>query len=274
MRIKLLGTAAAEGFPAIYCVCPACLEARRKGGPNIRTRSGAIIDEDLKLDYGPDTMAHVYAHNLRLDRMRYLLVTHSHEDHFTPWEFFTRRPGFSHLEPGTPPVAVYGNAKVGSMLRPADLEPVDGVPAWTFTEVRHGETYEMGDYRVTAVHANHDPAEACMVYVIQKEGRTLLYGHDSGCYSEASWEVLRRFRFDCVIMDCTFGPLSHEDGHMGFPQNRQIRERMLREGMAGEKTVFVSTHYSHNGLADYDEMVRLAQGSGILISYDGMEIQV
>ena len=80
--------------------------------------------------------------------------------------------------------------------------------------------------------------------------------------------------FDCVLMDCTYGLMSQEKGHMGFPENIRIRETMLREGMADERTVFVSTHYSHNCLADYDEMVQAAMGTGILIAYDGMVIEV
>ena len=45
MEFTYLGTAAAEGWPAVFCRCKYCLEAQRLGGKNIRTRSQAIINE-------------------------------------------------------------------------------------------------------------------------------------------------------------------------------------------------------------------------------------
>ena len=44
MKLKYLGTAAAEGIPAMFCECNNCKEARRRGGRDLRTRSQALID--------------------------------------------------------------------------------------------------------------------------------------------------------------------------------------------------------------------------------------
>ena len=55
MQFQYLGTAAAEGWPAVFCRCKYCLEAQRLGGKNIRTRSQAIVNDDLLLDLPPDT---------------------------------------------------------------------------------------------------------------------------------------------------------------------------------------------------------------------------
>ena len=51
MKIQFLGTAAAEGFPAIFCNCEYCNKARELKGKNIRTRSQAIIDDKILLDF-------------------------------------------------------------------------------------------------------------------------------------------------------------------------------------------------------------------------------
>ena len=55
MRIKYLGTAAAEGVPGIFCDCENCKRARKLGGKNIRTRSQAILDDTLLIDFPADT---------------------------------------------------------------------------------------------------------------------------------------------------------------------------------------------------------------------------
>lgn len=45
MQIKLLGTAAYERIPAMFCQCAACEQARKLGGKNIRTQAQAIINK-------------------------------------------------------------------------------------------------------------------------------------------------------------------------------------------------------------------------------------
>ena len=67
MQFTYLGTAAAEGWPAVFCRCKYCLEAQRLGGKNIRTRSQAIVNDDLLIDLPPDTYLHKLAHGPGID---------------------------------------------------------------------------------------------------------------------------------------------------------------------------------------------------------------
>jgi len=39
MKFQYLGTAAAEGWPALFCNCDNCEKARKAGGKNIRIRT-------------------------------------------------------------------------------------------------------------------------------------------------------------------------------------------------------------------------------------------
>ena len=90
MKITFLGTAAAEGFPAIFCNCEYCNEARRLGGKNIRTRSQALIDDELLIDFPADTYSHFLKHGIRGDEIKYLIITHGHSDHLYPADFEMR----------------------------------------------------------------------------------------------------------------------------------------------------------------------------------------
>ena len=45
MKLTYLGTAAAEGVPALFCRCDFCRYARKAGGREIRTRAGALLDD-------------------------------------------------------------------------------------------------------------------------------------------------------------------------------------------------------------------------------------
>ena len=82
--------------------------------------------------------------------------------------------------------------------------------------------------------------------------------------------------FDLVSLDCT-GCLGigwdWRDGHMSLKTNLEVMERLRREGTADEKTIFVTNHFSHNGGQTYDEMVPEMAKHGIVVAYDGLEIE-
>lgn len=44
MEIQYLGTAAAEGWPALFCDCEICRKARKTGGKELRTRTQSTVD--------------------------------------------------------------------------------------------------------------------------------------------------------------------------------------------------------------------------------------
>jgi len=74
VKIKFLGTAAAEGWPGIFCECDVCMKARELKGKNIRTRSSCIIDDKYMVDFPPDTYMHVLNNGLMLSKIEYLFI--------------------------------------------------------------------------------------------------------------------------------------------------------------------------------------------------------
>ena len=51
MKLRYLGTAAAEGIPGVFCDCKVCREARTKKGRFIRTRSQLLLEDELLIDF-------------------------------------------------------------------------------------------------------------------------------------------------------------------------------------------------------------------------------
>lgn len=156
MQFQYLGTAAAEGWPAVFCRCKYCLEAQRLGGKNIRTRSQAIVNDDLLLDLPPDTYMHKLMNNLDLSRVKYLFVTHFHMDHFYPQELTVRGSVYS-LEMISPELEIYCAQETYDYFRRcADWEideKSDSAMHWHI--LKPFETVEAGPYRVTPLPANH-----------------------------------------------------------------------------------------------------------------------
>ena len=58
MKITYYGTAAGEAWPGVFCRCELCEKARALGGKNIRTRSQALVNDDLLLDLPPENHMH------------------------------------------------------------------------------------------------------------------------------------------------------------------------------------------------------------------------
>ena len=78
MIFKFLGTAAAEGIPAVFCECEACTIARKRGGKHIRTRSQAMINDDFLIDLNADTYTHFLNNNIVGSKIKNCIVTHNH----------------------------------------------------------------------------------------------------------------------------------------------------------------------------------------------------
>jgi len=275
MKIKYLGTAAAEGWPALFCTCEACERARKAGGRNIRSRSQSIIDGRLLIDFPADTFMHLVAADLRLDRIEHCLITHTHEDHLYPLEFCNRRQGFAYLDDKSATVlTVYGMPKVKAFVDEAIKDcATDRIHT---VALNRFETVQIGDYKVTPMLANHDPNADCTIYIISDGTKTMLYAHDTGVFPEADWDYMinNNIRFDYVSLDCTGGlGAQYRDGHMGTSACLEVKTRMLAAGLCNEKTKFCLNHFSHNSRSMYDEIVGPAAEMGFMVSYDGMEAE-
>ena len=60
--------------------------------------------------------------------------------------------------------------------------------------------------------------------------------------------------------DLSNRPLFFYIGHMSFWDNVDVKNRMIKMGVADEKTIFVSNHFSHNGsCVTYEEFSEIAK---------------
>lgn len=279
MLFEYLGTGAAEGFPAVFCDCEACREARLLKGKNIRTRSQALIDGELLIDFPSDTYAHALCHGVRLDRVRFLLITHSHSDHFAPEDLEFRGMAFA---PGMEnvPVDLYCSEAVIRRYREVNggrvCAPIE--KALRLHAVRAYETFSAGDYTITPLPARHMATEECFIYVVEKAGKCLLYGNDTGFLYEEVFEYIERAKivFDFVSLDCTLvdNPVSDTGTHMGFDQVNRVLNRFFSIGAVTEHTRKYVTHFSHNGRPLQDVLERRAQSFGLSVAYDGEKIMI
>lgn len=270
MKITYLGTSAAEGFPAIFCNCKFCNEARALGGKNIRTRSQSLINDDMLIDFPQDTYHHFLTGNIQGDKIKHLLITHAHSDHLYLEDLVLRYGAFAHnMRQERLNIVAGGNAY--DMLSKTEQHGI------TLLKISSYETIQLGDYRVTALPARHAIGTGALIYVIEGE-KTILYAHDTGFLFDEVLEFIaeKRFSFDLVSLDCTNVdiPISDEGNHMGLPNIRRLVCRLNEIRAVSELTRIVINHFSHNAAPFYDSLVEAVRSDGFIVSYDTMTLEV
>lgn len=280
MKITYYGTAAAEGIPAMFCSCPVCERARKAGGRNIRSRSQALIDEELLIDFPADTYFHCIAYGLELRNIKSCLITHGHDDHIYPYDFLYRAEPYAHFPDGgkeKKPLDIYSSKHSGKEFRErmaGEMIYERDKNALSYHELKKYQSYDIQGYEVIPLGANHAPQLDSLIYIIKKDGKAVLYAHDTGCFLPEAWDFIENsgIKFDLVSLDCTSVKKDTSVYHMGLNQCLSVRERLERKN-THEKTVFVLNHFSHNGLANYDDLVPDAERLGFIVSYDGMSVE-
>lgn len=271
MEIKLLGTGSAEGWPGLFCACEVCQRSRKIGGKNLRTRSSALIDGALKIDFPSDTLHHVIVHGLDLTQVRYLLFTHAHDDHFAVRELQYLSWMFVPYAITTP-LRVLAPFHTAARIRES-LE-LEGLPL-DLRCIEPWETICLERWRVTGIVAQHDPKQVCLNYLISDGNRTLLYASDTGWYEPPTWRFLAGMRIDAAVIECTKGPV--EGGYMAhlcIPEVIRMRERLVQEGVLRSDGRVVTTHHSHLGGLLHDELEAALNPHGIEVGYDGMTFEI
>ena len=281
MQIVYLGTAAAEGIPGIYCNCDACRRALKAGGRNIMTRSQVLIDGRLLVDFGPDT----YAHFLRMGRTMYdighVLITHSHIDHFSLCEAPNRPEGMSHGITHKK-MKIYAVAEIAEgMAEEAERQRLIGRKLFNeFFEpvsLKLYQTVDVGGYKVTPLPARHSTKEQPLLFLIEKDGKSMFYGNDTGIFGNEidDWLAANGKHIDLLSLDCTKEDTEFDYyTHMCMAEDRKIADRFADRGIIGADTKLVVTHFSHNGGLIYDELVKAAEKYGFTVAYDGFTVDL
>jgi phosphoribosyl 1,2-cyclic phosphate phosphodiesterase len=266
MKWTVLGSAAAEAIPNPFCRCEVCQHARRVGGPEIRARSAALVNDDLLVDLGPDLFGAANRLGLYLGNLQAVLITHGHLDHWLPSNLAWRAPSYTSTP--LPPLTVYGPGDALSALQPyADQET-----ALSCTTVRAGDRWRAGPYEIVALPATHGKGLLeSLLYVISDGTHRAFYATDTATLSEAAWEVLRPWApLDLIMLDETMGLRSGSSGHHGFECFVETRARLIGEGLLGPEGRLIAHHFSHNGGLTHAELVRKFRPYQVTVAYDGL----
>jgi phosphoribosyl 1,2-cyclic phosphate phosphodiesterase len=282
MIITFLGTAAANAYPEAFCACANCERARVLGGRSLRKRSSLLIDDELLIDLGPDIMTASFIHRRPLTRVQHCLQTHAHADHLDTSHLLSRSPAYGVV--GARLLHFYASSatlrqaaqRLERDCAPAGLlDPEVGVRLnLKIHEIEAWQSFAAGRYRVTALPANHDPSVEPLLYVVQADGRSILYGVDTAELPEETWQAFHqhKLRFDVAILDHTYGPDQPGSDHLSAQQVMEHVARLREEGLLiGEARAF-ATHIAHEGNPTHPQLVSFGAQHGYEIAYDGLTV--
>lgn len=277
MKVTYLGTGAAEGIPALFCNCATCKRARRRG--EIRSRSQVLLDGELSIDFPPDSFYHSAAFGVDLSAVKYLLVTHSHMDHFYAHDFILR--GYKYgWNLAAPSLEIYGNSEVYDVFaectrRELRAEVEEHIQLHTVSAY---EEIEFGKWKAFSLLAKHTSSEP-LLFALEKDGKRVLHLSDTGRLPEENYLFLKKIGgapFDLITFDCTFlwGKTDENSRHMGLDENMRTVAKLAKMGLADEHTKKVITHFSHNSEPTKENLKRAEKECGVIAAYDGMTLEI
>ena len=285
--LTFYGTGAAESIPNPFCSCRVCQNAREMGGREIRRRSMFRVSEELCIDLGPDTVSQA-ARFGDLTRLRHVLVTHTHLDHFSYGVMEVRQMAY---ERGEWPLRYYLTDKAfeavscfssdsfiaeetGKLLQSGIIE---------FCRLQFGKTENISGMAVTPLRGNHSGQlqENSANYLIKlPDGKTLYYGLDTGWSREETLQALRGAQVDYFISECTFGLTpgrgEHPQGHLDAFSCERLFRLLAGQGTITEQTHVYLTHINHY-TSTGEELESWLRGRNfpcpLTLAYDGLQIE-
>ena len=246
MRITLLGTGSADGWPNPFCDCTSCQVERRAG--RSRRPSSALVDDEILIDCGPAATHAAITSGRSLRALRHVLITHGHPDHLDPAFLLTR-----HWAHATEILHVWGPGHALNLCRDwiAPGAPIE------FHVVTPGDRVTLdarvGDYELLVLAAAHSSAdgdrladEAVLFDLTSADGGRLLYATDTGILPESTIANIGS-AVDVLIIDETFGDMTdHGTGHLDLVTLPATLTLLCAAGVVTTRTQVVATHLSHH----------------------------
>lgn len=271
MKLQILGTAAAEGWPALYCACETCHRARLSGGKDLRSRASMMVNDVIKIDLNADTYHHIATHGIDLSKLEHILFTHSHNDHMLPGELGYLRSPFAHNR-SVEKIGIWASSQVNDIIRATYPDPdkagVELHDVTPFTSIN------VSGLKATPIIAVHKEGEVCLNWILGEPDNAVLYTSDTGPYREETWKFLAGVKFDLVISECTCGFLMDDPGtHMSVNTVRHLRNTLDTMGSLKPDCRFVITHFSHNIALLHEELEAKVKDDGFIVAYDGILLE-
>ncbi len=270
--VVFLGTGAADIQRPQKDTCSNCTYVREHQGRNARRYSSLFVAPGVLIDYSTTGREGLQAAGIAPASIDYLLITHTHGDHFDPTAIVAL------AREKRKPLVLVGNAKTVARMQEhlgtiAEVER----PAISLRAVKPLEEFNVGSWRGKALAANHTPAEDALLYVLRNQKKALLYATDSGWYPAGTFATMAKERLDLAIVEGTFGEQMQPKlltTHLNFPFVRLIKQFLVESKGQNPQLRLMVTHLSLHFCEPYDLLAPKLAAEGIIVAYDGLRVEL
>ena len=175
MKITVLGSSG-FGYPLVFCNCEFCNKARELGGRNIRKRASLLINDEMIIDLTPDCQTAMNMYGKDMGKTKYLLQTHTHIDHFDTNQFTSLDYKYGTVR-NTPLNLICSKLCLNDIqtkvtlfdkMNLFDVEYLNKINL-KLNIINHGETLNIDNYSVKAIHCKHDEKIGAQNYLIKQK---------------------------------------------------------------------------------------------------------
>jgi len=269
MKLLFLGTGAGETWPAPFCRCRACRQARRAG--NVLGCASVLVDRQYLFDAPSGLGMNLALLKVELKFPFHIFISHSHQDHFDPQEIYSARAQCNRA------ITLYLNRTAAGLLRHYArfnrFRDFSKLPDYQVRVVQPFRPVGVDDRAaVIPILAEHDrtKGEQPLNFILKIGAKSVLYACDTGWYDARSWAAVACHRFAAVILECSC--LRTKTGgrnHLDFEYFGKFVAKLRQTGSITPRTQVLATHF---GLHDYDaRQARALQRQGIVIARRGLE---
>jgi phosphoribosyl 1,2-cyclic phosphate phosphodiesterase len=240
------------------------------------------------LDFGAEVFQQARTFGVPILDVQYLFITHAHADHFYPNHLFWRWMAPCKVPPSEhdiydgrsssdlPVLQVYGNSDVfAAMASQMGREHAEAGFRMRLHQVEYGLQGQTGDITYLPLEANHHDRTCNAVnYVLQRDGRTILYALDTGWFFEHTYDLMKRFRYDLVVIEGTFGFGRDSPEHFNFSKLQRAIDCFREDNLLKEGARFCTSHICPHDSPVHDEYAPILAEQGITLAYDGMKVEL
>ena len=224
MEILFLGTGAADYN-----------REKDRTEPGYRRNSSILIDDTLLIDPGPCVSDAIESFGVDVSKIKYILATHLHEDHYNE------------------ETVAFLEGKGAKLLQ---------IPLEDKTQV--------GDYNILALEGNHKvPTKH---YIVERDGKRLFYGLDSAWLMYHEIAAIWKNPVDVAILDGTIGFVDGD--HRIFEHCNMNMIIEIQKSLKDSVGKFYISHIAKTLHTDHDTLCTAMDKYGIGVAYDGLKINI
>lgn len=258
MKIRFVGTCACDYSPLLKTTL------RDRLDKDARRSSCALIDGHVLIDCGDHALDSLRIQNLSLSAIDAVLLTHLHSDHYNA----------EHIRAiaSAAPRELVVAAHEGAM---EELhQALQGCNA-RLLPLKYLEETEIVGLDVTALPANHTchPAH----YLIKSGDRKLYYATDGAWILYDALYHLKGQKVDLIALDATVGDYEGDfrvGEHNSIPMIRLMLASLSKLEIYKPDAKIYLTHIAPSLHKPHDQTVRALVPEGLLVAYDGLEVEI